>query len=37
VFGSGEEQPWNKPNVAKVSKDVEHKDAVRDGDKDTSM
>jgi hypothetical protein len=36
VFGSGQEQPWNKPNVA-ISKDVEHEDAVEGGDKDTKL
>jgi hypothetical protein len=37
VFGSGQEQPWNKPNVANNSKDVEHEDAAEDGDEDTNM
>ncbi|GFG31354.1 hypothetical protein Cfor_10536, partial [Coptotermes formosanus] len=37
VFGSGQEQPWNKPNVANVSKDKEHEDAAEDGDEDTNM
>jgi len=37
VFGSGQEQPWNKPNVANDSKDVEHKDAVEDKDEETNM
>jgi hypothetical protein len=37
VFGSGQEQPWNKPNVANVSKDMEHEDAAEDGDENTNM
>jgi hypothetical protein len=37
VFGSGQEQPWNKPNVANDSKDVEHEDAAEDGNVDTNM
>ena len=36
MFGSGQEQPWNKPNVANDPKDVEHEDAA-DGDEDTNM
>jgi len=37
VFGSGQEQPWNKPNVANSSKNVEREDAAEDGDEDTNM
>jgi hypothetical protein len=37
VFGSGQEQPWNRPNVANVSRDVECEDAAEDRDEDTNM
>ncbi|XP_021922345.1 putative inorganic phosphate cotransporter isoform X1 [Zootermopsis nevadensis] len=37
VFGSGQEQPWNNPNVAIISKDVEQKEATEDEDEDTKM
>jgi len=37
VFGSGQEQPWNKPIVANDFKDVEHEDAAEDADEDTNM
>jgi hypothetical protein len=37
VFGSGQEQPWNKPDVANVSKDVEVEDAAKDANEETNM
>jgi hypothetical protein len=37
VFGSGQEQPWNNPNTAIVSKGVEQKEETEDMDEDTKM
>jgi hypothetical protein len=37
VFSSGEEQPWNNPNVTIVSEDAEENDTTEDVDEDTKM